>query len=266
MDVVKEKTKDVVAELTKKQNRDSELGIGLLTEQEMIDLDRSPSSDGTYEINETELSDLVSLKSDRNTLEKRGGIQGVCDALHSNLKDGLSEDIIDLEERRRRFGRNEFDEPPHASWFELFVDALKDVAVIILAIAAVISFAAGIIEAVIGKANGDEWMEGATILCAVLIVATVTATNDYAKDKQFRKLKQQNSDRKVRVIRSGKEHLISIFDICAGDIAVLHSGDKIPADGLFIPDVLAENTKSDHPPPPLPVGPPHHFQDNAWQS
>lgn len=61
------------------------------------------------------------------------------------------------------------------------------------------------------------------------------ATNDYTKDLQFRKLKEQSSDRKVRVIRDGDEHIISVFDVVVGDVVKLLRGDQIPADGLYIP-------------------------------
>jgi hypothetical protein len=43
----------------------------------------------------------------------------------------------------------------------------------------------------------NSWIEGVAILMAVLIVATVTATNDYLKDKQFRALKSSTTDRGV---------------------------------------------------------------------
>lgn len=38
------------------------------------------------------------------------------------------------------------------------------------------------------------WIEGVAILCAVLVVAVVTATNDYSKDKQFRALNAVKED------------------------------------------------------------------------
>lgn len=38
------------------------------------------------------------------------------------------------------------------------------------------------------------WIEGVAILCAVLVVAVVTATNDYSKDEQFRALNAVKDD------------------------------------------------------------------------
>lgn len=42
-------------------------------------------------------------------------------------------------------------------------------------------------------------MEGAAILTAVLAVATVTATNDYSKEQQFRALNRVKEDIGVKV-------------------------------------------------------------------
>lgn len=62
----------------------------------------------------------------------------------------------------------------------------------------------------------------------------VTAGNDYSKDRQFKKLSAINQNKKVEVIRKGKVDVISTFDLLVGDIVLLHTGDAIPADGIFI--------------------------------
>jgi P-type Ca2+ transporter type 2C len=38
----------------------------------------------------------------------------------------------------------------------------------------------------------------------------------------------------VKVIRSAKSQVLSIFDVLVGDVVYLESGDVIPADGIFI--------------------------------
>ena len=48
------------------------------------------------------------------------------------------------------------------------------------------------------------WIEGAAIIAAVVIVAVVTATNDYQKEQQFRKLSEVAEGKKdVKVGREG---------------------------------------------------------------
>ena len=47
------------------------------------------------------------------------------------------------------------------------------------------------------------WYEGVTIYFAIFIIVSVTATNDYMKDKQFRKLNDVRKERFVLVKRNG---------------------------------------------------------------
>jgi hypothetical protein len=87
------------------------------------------------------------------------------------------------------------------TWLSLFLEAFEDVPVRILSAAAFIALTAGLLETFLLTKEGGEahnsWIEGVAIIMAVLIVATVTATNDYLKDQQFRSLQQTTVDRKV---------------------------------------------------------------------
>ena len=74
----------------------------------------------------------------------------------------------------------------------MFIESFEDATLIILIVSAVVSFAVGFYE---DPAKG--WIEGAAILAAVLIVAVVTACNNYSKEMQFRKLNAQKDDVKV---------------------------------------------------------------------
>jgi magnesium-transporting ATPase (P-type) len=57
------------------------------------------------------------------------------------------------------------------------------------------------------------WIEGAAILFAVSIVAVVTATNNYNKELQFRKLNAVKDDVSVSVIRDGKTTTLNVKDL-----------------------------------------------------
>jgi len=64
---------------------------------------------------------------------------------------------------------------------------------------------------------------------------SVTAINDYMKEKQFSKLMAVRKQLDVLVTRNdGKTKKISSFDLVAGDILHLKYGDHIPADCLLI--------------------------------
>lgn len=68
----------------------------------------------------------------------------------------------------------------------------------------------------------------------MVIVAFVTAINDYNKEKQFRKLNAIKDDTQVPVIRAGEISTVSTRVVQVGDIVVLEQGAKICADGILI--------------------------------
>ena len=73
------------------------------------------------------------------------------------------------------------------------------------------------------------------ILIAVIIVAVVTATNDYSKQLQFRELsKQSTAANDLRVVRGGVEVAIKAEQIVCGDLVLVDTGSKLPADGLLL--------------------------------
>jgi P-type E1-E2 ATPase len=79
------------------------------------------------------------------------------------------------------------------------------------------------------------WIEGTAIVVAVLVVATVTAGNDYSKEQQFRTLNAAaESDKKVKTVRNGAQLLLAVSDLLVGDVLILETGDKIPADGVLL--------------------------------
>lgn len=55
------------------------------------------------------------------------------------------------------------------------------------------------------------------------------AGNDWHKDRQFRKLNQQKETFEVKVVRNGKEQLLTNHDVVVGDLLVLDTGDKVRA-------------------------------------
>jgi Ca2+ transporting ATPase len=65
----------------------------------------------------------------------------------------------------------------------MFIESFADTTLIVLIVSAVVSLAVGLYE---DPDNG--WIEGGAILFAVVLVALVTATNNFRKEAQFRKL------------------------------------------------------------------------------
>ena len=79
------------------------------------------------------------------------------------------------------------------------------------------------------------WIEGGAILGAVLVVCTVTAWNDYQKERQFLKLNAYNEAQNiVVVIRNEKEMNVNISELKVGDIVQIKWGMSIPWDAVLV--------------------------------
>jgi len=181
-----------------------------------------------------ELSELVKDRdTGQNTLQdKYGGIEGMAKHLHTDLSKGLHES--EIEERKKTYGENVLPTKPPTPFWRFLLDALKDKTLIILSIASVVSIVLGLTMPPPGESRETGWIEGTAILIAVVVVASVTALNDWSKDKKFRQLSAVSEDRKIKILRDGKSKVVSVFDIAVGDVIVLETGDFIPADALYI--------------------------------
>lgn len=100
----------------------------------------------------------------------------------------------------------------------------------ILCAAAVISLVLGILTE--GLAEG--WLEGASILLAVIIIVTVTSGNNYIKEKQFQKLNAMAAAKDVHVYRGGDLIKLSVYDLLVGDIVQISTGEIFSVDGILI--------------------------------
>ncbi|XP_047100945.1 plasma membrane calcium-transporting ATPase 2-like [Schistocerca piceifrons] len=181
-------------------------------------------------------------------IEKFGGIGGLCRLLRTSPTRGLSGIRADLENRRKVFGSNMVPPKPPKTFLHLIWEALQDVTLIVLEIAALVSLGLSFYpykERLVGKAEeagvtidkdkSHGWIEGLAILLSVTVVVLVTAVNDYTKEKQFRSLQKKiEIEHRYTVLRAGNIHLIPVRDIVVGDICQVKYGDLLPADGILI--------------------------------
>lgn len=86
--------------------------------------------------------------------------------------------------------------------------------------------------------NGPAWgwIEGASIYLAIFLIVSITALNDWMKDKQFVKLQSDVKDEDIAVIRGkyGATQSVNIYDLVAGDVILLETGSRVPADCILI--------------------------------
>jgi Ca2+ transporting ATPase len=100
----------------------------------------------------------------------------------------------------------------------------------ILCYSAVVSLVLGILTE--GLAEG--WMEGASILIAVVIIISVTAGNNYIKEQQFQKLNAIATQKNVNCYRGGDLVNMSVYDLLVGDIVEVETGEILSVDGILI--------------------------------
>ncbi|KAM9758850.1 plasma membrane calcium-transporting ATPase 1-like isoform 2-T5 [Menidia menidia] len=209
--------------------------------------------DGDFGMTVEDLRDLMELRSGEAVAkirEEYGDVQGICRRLKTSPIEGLSGNPVDLEKRHTAFGKNFIPPKKPKTFLQLVWEALQDVTLIILEIAAIISLglsfyhppggdgeACGQVTGGVedeGEANAG-WIEGAAILFSVVIVVLVTAFNDWSKEKQFRGLQSRiEQEQKFTVIRKGQVIQIPVAEIVTGDIAQIKYGDLLPADGILI--------------------------------
>ncbi|KAI9009873.1 hypothetical protein BC832DRAFT_518476, partial [Gaertneriomyces semiglobifer] len=137
---------------------------------------------------------------------------------------------VDKEARERVFGKNITPPPRSDTIFEIVWEAIKDDPIIkVLLVGAIVVLALGT-----AICPSEGFIEGLAILIAVVIVLSVTAGNDWSKDRKFKKLLLLQSDKRIKVIRGGIKDQISSWDIIVGDLVEVVVGDEIPADGIYV--------------------------------
>ena len=134
--------------------------------------------------------------------------------LETNLQ-GLSQVIA--EERLLKSGPNILEEGKMKSGINLFFSQFKDVMIVILLIAAIIS---GII--------GDI-TDTIVILIIVVLNATMGFFQEYRAEKALQALKKKAISQ-VKVIRDGTISYLSASELVSGDIVFIEAGNSIPAD------------------------------------
>ncbi|XP_040851124.1 plasma membrane calcium-transporting ATPase 2 isoform X2 [Ochotona curzoniae] len=211
------------------------------------------SHGGEFGCTMEELRSLMELRGTEAVVkvkETYGDTEALCRRLKTSPVEGLPGTAPDLEKRKQIFGQNFIPPKKPKTFLQLVWEALQDVTLIILEIAAIISLGLsfyhppgesneGCATAQGGAEDEGEaeagWIEGAAILLSVICVVLVTAFNDWSKEKQFRGLQSRiEQEQKFTVVRAGQVVQIPVAEIVVGDIAQIKYGDLLPADGLFI--------------------------------
>lgn len=162
--------------------------------------------------------------------------QEVTEALSADAEKGLAES--EIPKLREKHGVNELSKGKSKTNFQRFLEQFKDAMIIILLIAAAVSFVIACVEA-----NPKEFFEPFLILLIVVINAIMGVMQESKAEKALEALKSMSAPH-CRVIRGGKEYIIEAKDLVPGDIIRLEAGDFVPADARLIHSVNLKSEES----------------------
>ncbi len=145
--------------------------------------------------------------------------QEVIKILKTNPKNGLTEK--EVKERQKEFGQNKLPEEELLSSLKIFLEQFQSPLIYILIIA-------GIITLIL-----KEYTDTIVIFGAVLLNTVVGYFQENKASKALTKLKTIVKY-ETQVIREGNIKVIDSIELVPGDVFILNSGDKVPADGRII--------------------------------
>lgn len=162
-------------------------------------------------------------------LKELGGTGQVLWDLKVSPHEGLSTEE-QIAYHKKIGGVNKIPKKAETPFIKLFWDACRDPMLTVLICCSIISILLG---AIWGENPKIEWIEGASMLAAVLIVILVTSINDYVKEKRFASLAEEESKR-ANVVRGGQNKVLDASKLVVGDIIIIETGDEIPADVILL--------------------------------
>lgn len=137
----------------------------------------------------------------------------------TDIKTGLSE--TQVQENAERFGRNTFFELKPPGIFSLVIEGLKSPMMLLL-------FSIAVLSLIFSRP-----LEAAVMILVILAYISIELINKRRTDRTLKELKELTQPA-LTVIRAGEKQEILSSELVAGDLVVLSSGVRVPADGRII--------------------------------
>ena len=137
-----------------------------------------------------------------------------------------------VRENAAKFGINSLAGTKPVSLLRRIVDSAKEPMLLLLIMAALIALAVNVFNAVSG--GHADFLEVAGIFAAIFLSVAITVAMEGKSAKAFEALNKINEDIVVKALRNGVPVMLNQKDVVSGDILLLSTGDKIPADGRLL--------------------------------
>ncbi len=142
---------------------------------------------------------------------------------------GLNEN--EVLKSRQEHGSNEITKEKKNTFLHLLLESLGDPIIKILLIALAIK--------VVVLFRDFDWYETIGILIAIFLASFISSISEYGSEKAFARLQEEQLKTKAKVRRSKEIIEVPSGEIVVGDVVLLGSGDKVPADGYLIKGELS---------------------------
>ncbi|HCS93951.1 MAG TPA: calcium-translocating P-type ATPase, PMCA-type [Bavariicoccus seileri] len=142
--------------------------------------------------------------------------------LNADPKNGLSKQ--EVAKRLESYGKNELEAKKEVSLFKKVLEQLKDPMIIVLLIAAFLSYV---------SSGFTDWIESVIILLIVVVNAIISISQENNANKSLEALKKMSAPL-AKVIREGKLEHVETSSLVPGDIIDLEVGDLVPADARIL--------------------------------
>ena len=166
--------------------------------------------------------------NDLQYFSKEESIETIIKSLSTNERSGIS----NTENREKAYGSNKVFTEPVAPFCSYVWEALEDMMVRILIVCAVVQIVLG---ATLSDEPSKDWVDGVSIIIAILVVVLVGSITNYQKETKFHELNEvQNEGTKYHIIRDGRPGEYISDDILVGDLIMVNYGDIMAADLLLV--------------------------------
>lgn len=126
---------------------------------------------------------------------------------------------------------------PHRIW-----EAAREPMILMLMLAAFITLGVNLARYFTG--GETDFLECVGIFAAISLSVVITVVMEGRSAKAFEELSKIGDDTLVKVIRAGQTTLIPQKDVVVGDIVIVETGDKLPADGRLIESAALQADES----------------------
>ena len=146
--------------------------------------------------------------------------------LQTDLQNGLTP--AEAEARLSRYGLNELIEQPRPGFWQMLLAQFDNFVVIILIVAAIISFVIGLRE--FGESGEiTEFVEAGAIVAIVVLNAIIGVVQESKAEEALAALKKMAAP-DAHVVRGGHRVVVPARQLAPGDLVLLEAGNYVPAD------------------------------------